>query len=159
LNDSTNVLALVLVAARPTASQEPGKGQATLASALILTPGLGLASTDQLCPLKPSTRVWVGNPWEDDVELPTAVHEVVVRQDTPLSALPVVPGLGLASIDQVWPSKASTSVRVLELPLELPTATQKLTPAHETPERTLFDPGLGLGVTLHVVPFNDSTSV
>jgi len=146
-------------AVKPTASQELAEVQSTPPSALRLTPGLGLASTDELWPLKNSTRVWVGNPCADEVDVPTAVHEVVDRQNTPLNPLPVVPGLLLDSTDQLEPLNSSTRVLVLPLAVRLPTATQKLTPTHETPESALLDPGLGLAVTFHVVPINDSTSV
>jgi hypothetical protein len=95
---------LVLVtfdAVKPMASQDLAEGQATPKSSLMLVPGLGLAWTDQVWPLKDSTRVWIGNPWVDDAEAPTAVHEAVVRHHTPLSALTVAPGLGLTWTDQV----------------------------------------------------------
>jgi hypothetical protein len=72
--------------------------------------GLGLGTTDQVVPSHVSTRVAT---WEPElVPVPTAVHIVVERQDTPsrslLAFVPVVPGLGMT--DQVAPSQLSVSV-------------------------------------------------
>src|SRR5439155_17991377 len=88
------------------------------------------------------------------------MHESADRQDTPLSPLPLSPGLGLGTKDQAAPSEDSISV--CDRPLLrswVPTPTQKLDEAQDTPNSAAPGLGLGLGTTDQVEPFQDSMSV
>jgi hypothetical protein len=90
---------------------------------------------------------------------PTAVHTVAEVHDTSLSQLSGAPGLGSIWELQVVPSQTSASCELaLPAPLELPTAAQSLTDAHDTPLR---DPPVGLGTlwTDQLVPSHASASV
>jgi hypothetical protein len=91
---------------------------------------------------------------------PTAVHTVADVHDTSLSELYVaLAGLGTVSGIQVVSSQTSASCKLaLPGPLELPTAAQSLTDAHDTPLR---NPPVGLGTlwTDQLVPSQASASV
>jgi hypothetical protein len=72
--------------------------------------------------------------------------------------------LGLVSIAHLFPSQASTKVRLalaVSLLLYVPTAVHALAELHDTAERELSrDPfGLGVGSIVHVLPFQTSARV
>ena len=96
---------------------------------------------------------------------PTAVHDVALKQLTPSSAPPKpVDGFGAGLMVKAEPVQSATRLSleaVMEPPELLPTAAQKLTPAHETELNSLDGPGgsFGLATTVHVVPFHISARV
>jgi len=105
--------------------------------------GFGLATTDQLVPSQRSTNVSV--PFA-----PTATQLVALAHDTALNVPPTGPGVVTA--DQTVPSQRSTTTPNAGLygtSRRIPTATQLVALAHDTPDNGLGDGqnGLGLGVT------------
>jgi hypothetical protein len=125
---------------------------------MLLVPGVGLDSTDQVLPFHDSTRVWYWPP--ESTSVPTATHPVEVVHDTPNSPLSTA-GLGLDTTDQALPFHDSTNV---EEPLDtlpyVPTATQLDELMHDTPLRELsLLPGLGLDTTDQALPSQASTRV
>jgi hypothetical protein len=122
---------------------------------------LGLGTTDQLVPFQDSMRV-LGTKLTPMLLVPTAVQAAAETQDTPERGSPSDPRLGLGTTDQLAPFQDSMRVlgRRSVLSALLPTAVQAAAETQDTPERPLaLDPGLGLGTTVQLVPFHDSTRV
>jgi hypothetical protein len=152
----------VLPAAPPTATQKLVEIHETPKRSLPTVLGFGLGTTDQVVPSHVSTRVGnIGG--VPPPSPPTAVHFVAETQDTPLRALPIPPGLGLGTTDQVVPSHVSTRVRLVEKELSSlrePTAVHMVVERQDTPLRRLANVlGLGLGSTDHVVPSTPPVSM
>ena len=129
-------------------------------------PVLGLGTMDQVVPFHDSARVVTTTrppPFLIRYE-PTAVQAVAEVQETLPRPLVAGPGLGLGTMVQVVPFQDSMSV--LGWPVLVmydPTAVQLLAETQETPLRSFvswrWDAALGLGTTVQVVPFQDSTRV
>jgi len=91
---------------------------------------------------------------------PTAQALLEEVAATSARVLPV-PGLGLATRDQVLPFQWAISVCKLAQPVVvhvLPTAQASLEEVAATPERGSLEPGSGLATRDHVVPFQCSIS-
>ena len=92
--------------------------------------------------------------------MPTAVHAVAERQDTPPRRLLFADGLRLGTTDQVVPFHDSIRVLSRPLTLRLPTAVHLVAETHDTSERKLrVALGLGVGTTDQLVPSHDSARV
>jgi hypothetical protein len=89
------------------------------------------------------------------------VQLVEVGHETPLSALVMVPGSGLATMDHVVPLKVSISVAVIpDPPVDDPTAVQAVEVVHDTAVRLLLLLAtFWLVADVHVLPFHVSISV
>jgi hypothetical protein len=81
--------------------------------------------------------------------------------DTPSNSLKEVPGLGLDITDQLVPFHDSTSVPLVDSLFEdSPVAMHRFEATHDTAvNSSSVDPGLGVVLIDHAVPFHDSTSV
>jgi hypothetical protein len=124
-------------------------------------PGLAVDCTAHDAPFQPSANA-VGKPLLGWV-IPTASHAALAPHETSLMVAFVTPaGNGMVTSVQAVPFHVSAKGLVEPVEVdEFPTATQSVVDVHETRERRLNVPpvGLGVGWTLHVVPFQTSASV
>src|SRR5262249_41345593 len=145
----------------PTAHTSVAETAAAAARLLKPVLALGLGTTLQLVPSQCSISVCVALlalGWKP----PTAHTSVPETAVTPFSSLFCVPGLGLGTTLHVRPFQCSVRVCAGPNPatVKLPTAQTSLLETAATPSRMLSaPPGLGLGTTLHLWPFQCSASV
>jgi hypothetical protein len=127
-------------------------------------PGLGLGTMVQAVPFQDSMRVLSATPL-DPPDPPTAVHTCAETQETLLSRSNgwAAGRLGLGTTLQAVPFQDSMRVFwTVWLDWKPPTAVHACAEAQDTLSRMLTadaGPALGLGTTVHLVPFQVSTNV
>src|SRR5215472_7868329 len=146
---------------RPTAHTSVAETAAAAARLLNPVLALGLATALQLVPFQCSIRVCVA-PLALGRKSPTAQTSPAETAVTPFSSLFCVLALGLGTTLQLVPFQCS--MRVWDGPkpetTKLPTAHTSWAETAATASRMLSaPPGLGLGTTRHLWPFQCSASV
>ena len=115
----------------PTAVQAVAAVQETALSMMgLATPGSGVFCTDQVVPSQPSARVAAA-----PLTYPTAMHEVLDVQATPLKVVDRPASVGVAWIVQVVPLSPSARAVAGDVAFDPPTATHTVTDWQETPAR------------------------